>query len=107
MTTLPVPVKRVVDAINSADTEAFVAAFSTDGRVDDWGRVLEGSDGVRSWAATDAIGQNARMTVLEATTEGDVTELTFEWTSNRFNGVSRAFVTLDGDLVSEFRIPSH
>lgn len=107
MTTLPAPVQRVVDAINSADTDAFVAAFASTGRVDDWGRVLEGSDGVRSWAATDAIGQNARMTVLEASTDGDVTELTFEWTSNRFNGVSRAFVTVEGDFLSEFRIPSH
>lgn len=107
MTTLPPAVSRVVDAINSADTDAFVAAFTTDGRVDDWGRVLEGSDGVRSWAATDAIGQNAQMTVLESSTDGEVTEIRFDWKSNRFTGVSRAFVTVSDELVSEFRIPAH
>jgi len=107
MTTLPAPVQRVVDAINAADTEAFVAAFTSDGVVNDWGRILHGSDGVRSWADTDAIGQNATISVHDATTTGDVTEIRFGWKSNRFNGDSRAFVTVTDDLVSEFRIPSH
>ena len=43
--TLPAPVQRVVDSINSADAEAFVAAFTDDGIVNDWGRVLGGPDG--------------------------------------------------------------
>ena len=107
MTTLPAAVQRVVDAINAADTEAFVAAFTSNGVVNDWGTVLRGSDGVRSWAGTDAIGQNATMIVHGATTTGDVTEIHFLWTSNRFNGESRAFVTVTDDLVSEFRIPSN
>ena len=55
--TLPGPVQAVVDAINAADTDAFVAAFTEDGFVSDWGRVLNGADGIRSWADTDAIGQ--------------------------------------------------
>lgn len=45
---VPAPVQRVVDAINAADTDAFVAAFTDDGFVDDWGRVLRGPEGVRS-----------------------------------------------------------
>ncbi|RYJ04773.1 MAG: nuclear transport factor 2 family protein, partial [Actinomycetales bacterium] len=46
---VPAPVSAVVDAINAGDTDAFVAAFTADGQVDDWGRVLKGPDGVRSW----------------------------------------------------------
>lgn len=107
MTTLNPAVQAVVDAINAGDTEAFVAAFTTDGVVNDWGRVLNGHDGVRSWAATDAIGQNAKITVLEATEDGNVTSLKFDWESNRFNGESSAFVTVSSGLVSEFRIPPH
>ncbi len=107
MTDIPPAVQAVVDAINAGDTEAFVAAFAPDGRVDDWGRVLSGRDGVRSWAATDAIGQNARMTVTDAATDGDVTELVFDWSSRRFNGSSRAFVTVHDGVVTEFRIPAH
>ncbi len=102
---VPAPVSAVVDAINAGDTEAFVEAFTPDGVVDDWGRVLSGHDGVRSWAETDAVGMDARMTVLSATTEGDTTTVEFEWSSKKFNGTSTAIVTVEGDRVGSFRIP--
>lgn len=102
---VPVAVQAVVDAINNADYEAFVAAFAETGRVDDWGRVLTGPAGVRSWAESDAIGMNARMTVLQAATDGDVTEIRFDWKSDRFTGESTAFVTVEDGKVAEFRIP--
>ncbi len=105
MPALPTAVQAVVDAINAGDTDAFVAAFTPDGRVDDWGRVLAGPEGLRSWADTDAIGAGARMTVLDASTEGDVTEVRFDWRSRVFNGESTAFVTVLDSKVSEFRIP--
>lgn len=104
---VPAPVQALVDAINAGDTDAFVAAFTADGVVDDWGRRLHGSEGVRSWAQTDAIGAGAQMTVLSASTDGAVTELRFEWRSRVFNGESTAFATVDGDRIAEFRIPPH
>ncbi|PPG26329.1 hypothetical protein C5E10_17075 [Pseudoclavibacter sp. RFBG4] len=105
--TVPAPVQALVDAINEGDEQAFVDAFAEDGCVDDWGRVLEGREGVSSWAQSDAIGQSAQMVIKEATTEGDTTELFFDWRSNRFNGTSRAFVTVEGDKIKRFSIPSH
>ena len=66
---LPAPVARFVQAINGGDTDAFVATFTETGFVDDWGRVLSGPVGVRSWAQSDAIGADARMTVLDAMIE--------------------------------------
>lgn len=102
---VPGPVGAVVDAINAGDTDAFVAAFTPDGEVDDWGRVLTGSDGVRSWAESDAIGMEAQMTVLGAETDGDTTTVEFAWSSRKFNGTSTAIVTVDDGLVSSFRIP--
>lgn len=105
MTDIPAPVRAVVDAINDADYDAFVAAFTEDGSVDDWGRVLTGPDGVRSWAQTDANGMSARMTVLDASTDGDVTRLHFDWKSDRFTGESNAYVTVRDGKVAEFRIP--
>ena len=104
---IPAPVQAVVDAINAADTEAFVAAFTTDGVVSDWGRVLRGSDGVRSWAGSDAIGMGARMTVLSADTEGDTTRMRFGWSSQRFNGESDGIFVVEGDRVASFTIPPH
>ena len=105
--TLPAPVERLVAAINAADVEAFVAAFTADGVIDDWGRILSRAEGVRSWALSDAIGAGAQMTVLESGTVGAVTQLRFDWRSRVFTGESTAFATVRGDLVSEFRIPPH
>src|SRR5690606_38107113 len=107
MNELPGPVQAVVDAINDGDTERFVAAFTGDVEVEYWGGVLTGRDGVRSWAHTDAIGQDARMTVRSAETAGDTTTIEFDWASKRFNGTSTAIVTVRDGLVSSFRIPPH
>lgn len=106
-TEIPAPVQAVVDAINDADTEAFVAAFTPEGFVSDWGRVLRGPEGVRSWAGSDAIGMGAQMTVLSAETEGDTTRMRFGWSSRRFNGESDGIFVVEGDRVASFTIPPH
>lgn len=105
---VPTPLQAFVDAINNADTDAFVAAFTPDGFVDDWGRILSGPDGVRSWAATDAIGADAQMTILDTTVTGDRIEVRFGWKSRVFNGESTAIAVTDGDKLASFKIlPSH
>lgn len=102
---LPAPAQAMVDAINAADTEAFVAAFTPDGFVSDWGTVKAGPDGVRSWAQTDAIGAGARMTVLTASSDGDTTRIRFGWSSRVFNGESEGIFVVDGDRLASFTIP--
>ncbi|WP_372969392.1 nuclear transport factor 2 family protein [Microbacterium sp.] len=102
---LPTPAQAMVDAINAADTEAFVAAFSADGYVSDWGTVKAGPDGIRSWAETDAIGAGARMTVLRATSDGGTTRIRFAWTSSVFTGESDGIFVIDGDTLASFTIP--
>ncbi|EFQ82201.1 hypothetical protein HMPREF0063_12725 [Aeromicrobium marinum DSM 15272] len=104
---LPAPAQRFVDAVNAADTDGFVATFTDDGHVDDWGRVLRGRDGVRSWADTDAIGQGAQMEVLDAETDGDTVRIRFSWTSRRFTGTSDGIFVVDGDHLASFTIPPH
>ena len=103
--TLPSPVQAMIDAINAADTEAFVNAFSSEGFVSDWGTVKAGPEGVRSWAGSDAIGAGARMTVLSASTEGDTTRVRFGWSSSVFNGESDGIFVVDGDRLASFTIP--
>ena len=39
-TELPAPVAAVIDATNAGDRARFLAAFTLDGAVDDWGRVF-------------------------------------------------------------------
>lgn len=101
----PAPVQRMVDAINDADTDAFVAAFAPDGFVSDWGTVKAGPEGVRAWAGSDAIGAGARMTVLSAETEGDTTRIRFGWRSSVFNGESDGIFVVAGDRLASFTIP--
>ncbi|MEZ0142514.1 nuclear transport factor 2 family protein [Microbacterium sp. NRRL B-14842] len=102
---LPAPVQTMIDAINAGDTEAFVAAFTADGFVSDWGTVKAGADGVRGGADSDAIGAGARMTVLSATTDGDMTRIRFGWSSRVFNGESDGIFVVDGDRLASFTIP--
>lgn len=105
---VPAPAQAMVDAINAADTDAFVAAFTADGFVSDWGTVKAGPDGVRAWAGSDAIGAGARMTVLSAETSGDTTHIRFGWSSQVFNGESDGiFVVRDGKVASFTIPPSH
>lgn len=104
--TLPPVLQSAVDAINAGDEGAFVAAFSPDGIINDWGRILTGTEGVRSWARSDAIDAQARMTVLEAATTANTTHIVFDWQSRVFNGRSEAYVTILDGLIREFRIPS-
>lgn len=104
---VPSPVQRFVTAINDADTEAFVSAFAEDGFVDDWGRRLNGHDGIREWAATDAIGMGAQMTILTVHVEGDTVTTTFSWTSRRFTGESTGIFAVRGDVLAGFTIPPH
>lgn len=103
--TVPAPVQAMVDAINAADTEAFVSAFIADGFVSDWGTVKSGPDGVRSWAGSDAIGAGARMTVLSAVTERETTRIRFGWSSRVFNGESDGIFVVEGDKLASFTIP--
>ncbi|SMH29021.1 nuclear transport factor 2 family protein [Mesorhizobium australicum] len=104
---LPSVLQAAIDAINAADTDAFVAAFAANGVINDWGRVLRGHEGVRSWARSDAIGAGAKMTVVEATTTGNTTHIVFDWKSRVFNGRSQAYVTIVDGLITEFRIPAN
>ncbi|WP_460799523.1 nuclear transport factor 2 family protein [Microbacterium sp. GXF0217] len=103
--TVPAPVQAMVDAINAADTDAFVAAFTEDGFIDDWGRVMRGRDGVHRWAGSDAIGARAKMTLLSAETEGDRTSVRFAWSSRVFTGESTGIFVVDGDHLASFTIP--
>ncbi|MGW8484116.1 nuclear transport factor 2 family protein [Microbacterium sp. NPDC055903] len=102
---VPAPVQAMVDAINTADTEAFVAAFTPDGYVSDWGTVNSGPEGVRSWAGSDAIGAGAKMTVLSAETEGETTRIRFGWSSSVFNGESDGIFVVSAGKLASFTIP--
>lgn len=102
---LPAPVTAFVDAINHADTDAFVNLFTPDGLVNDWGTEYRGYNRIRSWAGSDAIGAGARMKVLSAVTDGATTTIRFDWRSRVFNGESTGVYLVAGDRIESFTIP--
>lgn len=102
---LPSAVVSFIDAINTADTDAFVAAFSDDGYVNDWGTQYEGHVGVRRWAGSDAIGADAHMTVLTSSVDGDTVTTRFNWQSRKFTGESTGIFTIASGRVTSFTIP--
>jgi ketosteroid isomerase-like protein len=100
---VPAVVQEFVDATNAGDTERFVATFTDDAYLNDWGREFHGHDGVRSWNETDNIGMNSHFDVVSVqpgVQAGDWTA-TIKVTSNRFNGTGPfAFGLRDGKIAS-------
>ena len=102
---LPAPVAALLAAANGHDTPAFLAAFTGDGVVDDWGREFRGPDAVRGWSDAEFIGVEVTLDVTEVTgaDAGAVTVLA-DVGGQGFNGPSHFTFTVDGDRVSRMTI---
>ncbi|MGD9695908.1 MAG: nuclear transport factor 2 family protein [Thermoleophilia bacterium] len=70
-TSLPEPVQRVIDAVNAGDGDAFVAAFTEIGAVNDRGREFPGRMAIREWSDAELIGRGATLAPTAATVEGN------------------------------------
>ena len=105
MAEIPTVVQSALDAANDGDTERFLAAFvDGDGAVDDWGRVFEGQDSIRSWSDAEFIGQQVTLDVTGVRTEGDTVVVSAEVGGNGFNGPSDFTFELRGDRVAQMTI---
>ena len=69
----PEPVARLLQAANEHDTDAFLAGFTEDGVVDDWGREFAGAEAIRGWSDKEFIGVDVTLVVVGVTTQGDTT----------------------------------
>jgi hypothetical protein len=101
---VPAPIQRMIDATNAADSDAFVASFTDDAHLEDWGRPFDGHDGVRSWDRTDNIGKQAHFEVAEVAQRGDEWVVTVVVSGNGFTGTSPFRFTLNGDRISRMII---
>lgn len=101
--TVPEAIDEFVQATNSGDAERFVAAFTDDTYLNDWGREFHGHDGVRSWDHTDNIGKQAHFEILGVAADEDPDSyiVTMKVTGNGFNGTSPlAFILRDGRIAA-------
>jgi ketosteroid isomerase-like protein len=103
---VPAAVRAFVDATNRGDSEAFVAAFTDDAHLDDWGREFRGREGILGWNRTDNIGVAARFELIDAKPgpEPDSHVVTLKVTSNRHNGTGPMTFRLRDGLIADLRI---
>lgn len=104
MTEVPPAVQRMIDATNAGDSEAFVAAFTPDADLVDWGKAFEGSDEIAGWNESDNIGRHSHFEVVDVVAEDQVWIVTLEVTGGGFNGESGFRFELADDLISRMEI---
>ena len=101
---VPEPVERLLQAANDNDIDAFLAGFTGDGVVDDWGREFTGADAIRSWSDNEFIGKRVRLSVREVTQDGATTVVTADVGGDGFNGPSHFSFEVQGDRVARMTI---
>lgn len=109
MADLPAPIQALIDATNAGDSDAFVAAFTDDGYLNDWGREFHGPDGIRSWDSTDNIGKRSRFELVgfePGEADGEYV-VTLTVSGDGFNGTGPMTFTVAGDKVSRMVITPH
>lgn len=103
---MPAAIQAFVDTTNRSDSEGFVAAFTDDAFLDDWGREFHGRDGVASWNETDNIGKQAHFEVhgiQPGRVDGQYL-LTVTVSGNGYNGPGVFTFDLRDGLISRFLI---
>jgi SnoaL-like protein len=104
MKDLPEPVARALAAANANHTDAFLACFTPDGVVDDWGREFRGPDEIRGWSDREFIGKHVSLDVTGIEQRDDATTVTATVGGDGFNGPSHFTFAVDGDRLTRMTI---
>jgi ketosteroid isomerase-like protein len=104
MNDLPDPVAAALDAANANDTAAFLACFTPDGVVDDWGREFRGPDEIRGWSDREFIGLHVSLDVTDVKRESGATTVAATVGGDGFNGPSHFTFHVEGDGVARMEI---
>jgi hypothetical protein len=105
-TDTPTPIREFIEATNAGDSERFVAAFTQDAYLNDWGREFHGHRGVATWDRTDNIGKKSRFQLHSVRAGGSPGEFRADITvtGDGYNGRGTMAFTLNGDLISRLVI---
>jgi hypothetical protein len=101
---IPTAVARLLDAANHHDTEAFLASFTEDGVVDDWGREFAGAESIRSWSDREFIGANVSLTATRTSTTDERTTISADVGGDGYNGPSHFVFEIRGDRIARMTI---
>ena len=103
-TQLPAPVQRLLRAANRGDIDGFLAGFTDDGVVDDWGREFVGHDAIRGWSDREFIGVQVALTLHSVATGDGEVSVEADVGGNGFNGPSTFKFSLAGDAIARMTI---
>ncbi|HEX4094347.1 MAG TPA: nuclear transport factor 2 family protein [Trebonia sp.] len=103
---LPGAIQTFIEATNRGDSDAFVAAFTPDVYLNDWGREFHGHDGVRAWNRTDNIGVRSQFELVGAESGSTPASyaVTLKVTGDGFNGTGPMNFELRDGLIASLRI---
>ncbi|GAB2997632.1 nuclear transport factor 2 family protein [Amycolatopsis acidiphila] len=104
MSAIPAPVRRVLDAIDAGNADAFVTAFDADGAVDDWGREFRGHDRIRAWSDAEFIGVRVSFRDVVVSEPGNPVTLRVQVGGDGFNGPSGFTFEVRDDRVHRMTI---
>ena len=104
MTELAPAIARMIAATNAGDSEAFVACFTDDAHLEDWGRGFHGHDGVARWNQSDNIGRRAHFEAAGVTGDDADQVVTLVVTGGGFNGTSDIAFRVRDDLIERLII---
>lgn len=81
-------VRRLIDATNAENTDAFLDQLADNAIVDDWGRRFVGRTEITAWNARENIGTHNRITVtgVRSSSTPHGVELTVEVTGDGYDG---------------------
>ena len=104
MNDLPGAIAAALAAANANDTAAFLACFTPDGVVDDWGREFHGPDEIREWSNLEFIGVHVSLDVTGVEREHGSTTVTATVGGEGFTGPSHFSFDVRGDRVTRMTI---
>jgi hypothetical protein len=97
-------VRTLIDAANAGDIDTFLAGFTTEGVVDDWGREFRGAERIRSWSDAEFIGKRVSLAVRTVTAREGHTEVVADVGGEGFTGPSTFTFEVDRDRVARMTI---
>ncbi len=97
-------VQRLLDAVNSGDVSGFLASFTADGVVDDWGREFRGPTEIRSWSDAEFIGRQVSLGVQGVEEGKGETIIAAQVGGKGYPGPSHFAFRVEGDRVSRMTI---
>jgi len=104
MTELEPAIRRMIDATNRGDDDAFLDAFAQDATIDDWGRTFTGPDEIAGWNARENIGVHSHIEATSVERRAEEIVVGVQVTGEGYNGGGAFTFTLAGDRIARMVI---